>query len=169
MKIGDYVRQLSEHLNEIIKRSIDRIKAFEPNEGYYVAFSGGKDSTVIKALCDMSGAKYKAYYNVTGVDPPELVRFIREYHPDVIWNVPEYTLPKLIIKKQCPPTKVMRYCCQLLKEEGGYGRVVMTGSRWAESIKRATGAGVVTIFDSKSATDIANGFNAEYQTTRRGG
>ena len=29
-----------------VKKSIERLKAFEPPEGYYLAFSGGKDSVV---------------------------------------------------------------------------------------------------------------------------
>ena len=31
-----------------VKTAIDRIRAFCPPEGYFVAFSGGKDSVVIK-------------------------------------------------------------------------------------------------------------------------
>lgn len=61
-----------------VKMSLDRIRAFVPDEGYFVAFSGGKDSVVIKALCDLAGVRYDAHYNVTTVDPPELVRFIRK-------------------------------------------------------------------------------------------
>lgn len=37
-------------LTEKVKASIERIKAFEPEEGYYLAFSGGKDSVVCKVL-----------------------------------------------------------------------------------------------------------------------
>lgn len=62
--------------------SIERLKAFEPEEGYYLAFSGGKDSVVCKALLDMAGCKYDAVYRVTSVDPPELVRFIKEKHSE---------------------------------------------------------------------------------------
>ena len=68
--------------------AMERMKAFEPKEGYYLAFSGGKDSCVLKALADMAGVKYDAHYNVTSVDPPELVRFIRQHHPDVKFDVP---------------------------------------------------------------------------------
>ena len=45
--------------------SIQRIKHIEPRGGsWYLAFSGGKDSCVIKALCDMAGVKYDAHYRV---------------------------------------------------------------------------------------------------------
>ena len=33
-----------------VETAIERIKTFEPPEGYFLAFSGGKDSVVIKAL-----------------------------------------------------------------------------------------------------------------------
>ena len=112
--------------------------------GYYLAFSGGKDSVVIKALADIAGVKYDAHYNVTSVDPPELVQFIREYYKDVKWEYPRYkdgtraTMWNLIPKKKMPPTRIVRYCCEKLKEGGGEGRFVVTGVRWAESAKRKT-------------------------------
>ena len=39
-------------LDNKVKKSIERLKAFEPPEGYYLAFSGGKDSVVCKTLLD---------------------------------------------------------------------------------------------------------------------
>ena len=129
-------------LDQKVKKSIERLKAFEPPEGYYLAFSGGKDSVVCKALLDMSGCKYDATYRVTSVDPPELVRFIKNEHPDVVREVPRYddgkpiTMWNLIPKKKTPPTRLIRYCCQFLKEGGGDGRKMVTGVRWAESTNR---------------------------------
>jgi phosphoadenosine phosphosulfate reductase len=119
-----------------IEKSIMRLKEFEPPEGYYLAFSGGKDSCVLKALADMAGVKYDAHYNWTTVDPPELVRFIREQHPDVVFERPKLTMFQLIKKKKFPPTRKARYCCAELKERGGEGRMVLTGVRWEESVKR---------------------------------
>lgn len=123
--------------------SLERIKQIEPRGGsWYLAFSGGKDSCVIKALCDMAGVKYDAHYRVTSVDPPELVRFIKEKHPDVSLDFPRYpdgsviTMWNLIPKKKMPPTRVARYCCQYLKEDGGEGRDKITGVRWDESNRR---------------------------------
>ena len=75
-----------------VKLTIDRIKTFAPDEGYFVAFSGGKDSVVIKVLCELAGVPYEAHYSVTTVDPPELVRFIRKAYPDVIFDRPEMSM-----------------------------------------------------------------------------
>jgi len=119
-----------------VQIAIDRLKTFEPPEGYYLAFSGGKDSCCIKALADMAGVKYDAHYNLTTVDPPELVQFIKHQHPDVIIDKPELSMWELIVKKKLPPTRTLRYCCDVLKEGSGNGRFIVTGVRWAESARR---------------------------------
>lgn len=150
-------------LNEKVKASMERMKAFEPQEGYLLAFSGGKDSVVLKALADMAGVKYTAHYNVTSVDPPELVRFIRGKYPDVEWVYPRYsdgkriTMWNLIPKKMTPPTRIIRYCCENLKESFGAGHYVLSGVRWAESSRRANSHGVVTMPDVRSKT-VPDGF-----------
>lgn len=119
-----------------IKTAIDRLQAFEPKEGYYLAFSGGKDSQCIYHLAKEAGVKFDAHYNHTTVDPPELVYFIRENYPDVIVEKPSMSMWELIVKKSFPPTRMIRYCCDYLKEGGGKDRIVVTGVRWAESVKR---------------------------------
>lgn len=120
-----------------VEIAIERIRTFEPPEGYYVAFSGGKDSCVILDLVKRAGVKFDAHYNLTTVDPPELVYFIREKHPEVEVHHPELTMWELIPKKLMPPTRIVRYCCKTLKEGGGIGRTVVTGIRHAESNKRS--------------------------------
>lgn len=117
--------------------AIERLKTFEPPEGYYLAFSGGKDSQCIYELAKMSGVKFDAHFNFTTVDPPEVLQFIRQNYPDVEWHRPEMSMFKLIPKKQMPPTRMVRYCCEYLKERGGAGRFIVTGIRWAESANRS--------------------------------
>lgn len=148
-------------LDEKVKASIERLKAFEPEEGYYLAFSGGKDSVVCKALLEEAGCKYDATYRVTSVDPPELVRFIMKQHPDVKREVPRYdngkpiTMWNLIVKKLYPPTRLARFCCQYLKESGGDGRLTVTGVRWAESVNRKKNQGIATVHGQKAAKDLS--------------
>ena len=151
-----------------VQTAINRLKAFEPTEGYYLAFSGGKDSTVLKALADMAGVKYDAHYNATTVDPPELVRFIKAQHPDVEIVKPEIPMIKLIPKKSMPPTRLVRYCCAYYKEANGKDRVTLTGTRWAESANRKNNQGLVTVFNKKAA-ETANENGAEYTQTGKAG
>lgn len=155
-------------LAEKVKASVERMKAFEPPEGYMLAFSGGKDSVVLKALADMAGVKYQAHYNVTSVDPPELIYFIREKYQDVEWEYPRYddgkriTMWNLIPRKQIPPTRLIRYCCEKLKEGTGSRRYVLTGVRWAESSRRANAHGVITMPDA-SGKNVPDGFERSKQ------
>ena len=127
-----------------VQVAIQRLRSFEPPDGYWLAFSGGKDSVVIKALADMAGVKYEAHYSLTTVDPPELVYFIRTFS-DVIIDKPKETMWQLIVRKRMPPTRIQRYCCEALKESGGVGRVVVTGIRWAESVRRKANRHLVDI------------------------
>lgn len=142
-----------------VQRAIDRLRAFEPPEGYYVAFSGGKDSQCIYHLCKQAGVKFDAHYSVTSVDPPELVRFVRERYPDVSRDIPHdkdgkpMTMWSLIVQKGIPPMRHARYCCKELKESGGKGRLTVTGVRWAESINRAKKQGVVNTFSGPTLND----------------
>ena len=122
-----------------VQLAINRLRLHEPKEGYYVAFSGGKDSCVVLDLCKRAGVKYDAHYALTTVDPPEVIYFIRRYHPDAWENRirPETSMWNLIPKKRMPPTQRVRYCCKYFKERGGEGRFVVTGVRHQESAKRA--------------------------------
>lgn len=125
-------------LKERVERAIALLQENEPDDGYYLAFSGGKDSCVCKKLLQLSGCHFESFYNVTTIDPPELIYFIREHHQDVKWNNPKYgnmfhriaTVPKI------PPTRNGRWCCQDYKECGGNGRVKVFGVRAAESRAR---------------------------------
>jgi phosphoadenosine phosphosulfate reductase len=121
-----------------VQVAIDRLKEHEPPEGYYLAYSGGKDSDTILALAKMSGCKWDAHYQLTTVDPPEVVHHIKS-KPEVQIHHPEKTMWQLIQQKGFPPLRQVRYCCQILKERGGENRVVVTGVRAAESFRRKKG------------------------------
>jgi phosphoadenosine phosphosulfate reductase len=121
-----------------VQVAIDRLRSFEPPEGYYLAFSGGKDSITVHRLAELADVRFDAHYNVTTVDPPELTAFIRANYPGVEWHRPEMSMFRLIVHKRWPPMRQKRYCCERLKEHGGTGRRAVTGIRWEESYQRST-------------------------------
>lgn len=128
-----------------VQIAIDRLRTFEPPEGYFLAFSGGKDSQTVYHLCQEAGVKFDAHYSLTTVDPPEVIYFMREHYPDVVVERPGITMWDLIVKKGMPPTRMARYCCDYFKERAGRGRIVVTGVRWAESSRRKNGWGVLEL------------------------
>lgn len=169
-----------------VELAIQRLQTFEPPEGYYLAFSGGKDSQCIYHLAQMAGVKYEPVYTVTSVDPPELVRFIKDHYPDVklqhrYWDdgKPEHYYPdgrpkpitmwNLIADHIIPPTRKARYCCNKLKEPNGQGRLVVTGVRWAESVNRRKTHGVVGLQGKpKTTIKIADEMGADYKLNKYG-
>lgn len=132
-------------IQDKVKTAIQRLQTFEPPEGYHVAFSGGKDSQVVYHLCKEAGVRFDAHYNLTTVDPPEVIYFMRRYYPDVIVDKAGITMWDLIVKKGMPPTHVVRYCCDVFKEGSGKGRIVVTGVRWAESTRRKNSRGLLEL------------------------
>lgn len=156
--------------NEKVQKAIDRLKAFEPaDEPYYLCYSGGKDSDCIRILADLAGVKHDIVHNLTTVDAPETVRYIKSI-PDVKIEMPKYSMWQLIEKKKIPPTRLIRYCCDELKEKGGKGRVKVTGVRWAESVSRKQNGGVVKIIGKpKTTIALAEELQVEYEPTAKGG
>jgi phosphoadenosine phosphosulfate reductase len=157
-----------------VQKAVDRIKTFEPKEGYWLAFSGGKDSQCIYHLAKMADVKFEAHYSVTTVDPPELLKFIKENYPDVIWDYPvdkygrRTCMYRLISEHTIPPTRMARYCCDELKESKGTGRLVITGVRWAESNRRRGLHGVVDVrTSSKKLISEALGNNPAAKLNNR--
>ena len=98
------------------EEAIEFIQKHEPPEGYFLGFSGGKDSVVLYDLTEKAGVKFEAYYSATGVDAPEVVKFIREKYPTVVHKRPKESFFRLIPKKGYP-TKWTRWCCDKLKKE----------------------------------------------------
>lgn len=154
---------------ELEKTAIQRLKAFEPDDGYYLCYSGGKDSDTIKILAELAGVKRENVHNLTTVDAPETVRYIQS-QPDVRINPPKMSMWRLIEKYGMPPTRLMRYCCTELKEHGGEGKLKVTGVRWEESQRRKESADVVKIIGKpKTNQKYAEEIGADYRVTKQGG
>ena len=196
-------RNLFGEVNDKVQWAINLLRSFCPPEGYFFAYSGGKDSVCAKKILDLAGVKYDTHYNVTTVDPPELVRFIIRQFDGVIYDmpdevtqkfyrvqdgrlrrvdradmlgpsvihfaIPELTMRELIVKKQFPPTRLQRYCCERLKESSGKYRITVTGVRHSESKSRKDNQGPVVIFDGKIGVLQAEEQGVNFTKTVRGG
>lgn len=118
-------------------RNAERLALRMDERGFHVAFSGGKDSQVLLALVEMAGVKHHAEMQVTTVDSPNLMKFVRTYYPQVHLNLPKLNMRQLILKKKMLPTRQARFCCAFLKEQAGAGTCTCLGIRKAESSQRA--------------------------------
>lgn len=118
-----------------VDTAIALLQAWEPPEGYYLAFSGGKDSVAIYDLAQKAGVRFDAHYCVSPIDPPQIYKFIKEHYPDVIWDYHARGFWKMVDDKGLP-MRNKRWCCQYIKEAGGDSRIVITGNRRAEGGKR---------------------------------
>ena len=131
-----------------------------------VTDSGGKDSQVCKELALRAGIPFEIQHNHTTADAPETVRFVRqeakrfeELGIKYTINMPMYkgqrtSMWNLIPQKLMPPTRMVRYCCAVLKETGGAGRFISTGVRWAESSSRKKNRGIYERLGATKATKI---------------
>lgn len=107
------------------------------NNGYYLAFSAGKDSQALYHIAELAGVKFDAHMNLTSVDPPEVIRFVKQAYPEVDLIKPKKSIYQLAVEKAILPTMRVRWCCAEYKETSGAGRVTLIGIRHQESARRA--------------------------------
>lgn len=131
-----------------------------------VTTSGGKDSSVCVELAIRAGIPFEVMHNHTTADAPETVYFVRDEFKRLeamgikcTLNKPVYkgaptSMWALIPQKLMPPTRLVRYCCSVLKEQGGAGRFISTGVRWDESTSRKANRGVYEALGSSKAQNI---------------
>lgn len=148
---------MSDSFGEMEKeqKAIERIKmASEMSLHHYgkpliCTYSGGKDSDVMLELFKRSGIPFEAHNSHTTADAPQTVRHIRKKFQDLEQQGITCTIEKptykgertsmweLIPQKLMPPTRKVRYCCKILKENGCANRYIATGVRWDESNYRS--------------------------------
>ena len=121
----------------LLLRSERMAREYDPENGFYLAFSGGKDSLVLYHLARMAGVKFKAHMNLTSIDPPDVIRFVKQRYPSVELIKPKMSIYDMALKNHILPTRFMRWCCAEYKEMSGAGKVTLIGIRKGESAKRS--------------------------------
>ena len=120
--------------------AIDVIRDYAPkDEPYCLAYSGGKDSTVLLDLAERAGVNFIARNQWIPIEPPELRAFVRDVAKTkpIIIERPKRRLIDVAIEKKLLPMRNRRWCCDVLKESVPAEKCVLTGIRASESSNRA--------------------------------
>jgi phosphoadenosine phosphosulfate reductase len=125
------------HSVELLKKAEKFALAYDPADGFWLSFSGGKDSQALIHLAQLADIKFKARFSPTSVDPPELIRFIRRKYSEVEFLPLKNSIYKEFLKRKVLPSMNMRWCCDVYKENNAPNKVVLVGVRHAESARRA--------------------------------
>ena len=136
-KFSAQFQQKMLHSIELLRKAERLAKSYDKENGYFLAFSGGKDSQCLYHMAKLAGVQFQAHMNLTSVDPPEVIRFVRKQYPDVLLAKPHDSIYNVAIRKKILPTMRVRWCCEEYKEMAGAGKVTLIGIRKAESVRRA--------------------------------
>lgn len=130
-----------------VGRSMEIVRlASEMSREFYsapplVAYSGGKDSDALVELFLESGVEFEVEHSVTTVDAPQTMAHIRRRFSRLkalgircemlrpTYKGEPTSMWKLIPEKLMPPTRLVRYCCSVLKERSTPNRLVALGVR----------------------------------------
>ncbi len=67
----------------LLRKSEKLALLYDNADGFYLGFSGGKDSQTLYHVAKMAGVRFKAHMALTSVDPPQVIRFVKTNYPDV--------------------------------------------------------------------------------------
>ena len=116
LNIDDVLCKSSKSLASKIRYSIELLQKAEPmalkldpDNGFYMAVSGGKDSQVLYHIAKLAGVRFKAHMNLTSVDPHEVIRFVKRNYPDVELIKPKMSIYDMAKKKHILPTMRFRW------------------------------------------------------------
>ena len=130
-------RSKLEHSVTLLRKAEGLAKMYDNDDGFFLAFSGGKDSQALYHVTKMAGVLFKGHFSPTSVDPPDLIRFIKNEYPSVEWGHLDFSIYKRAVERRILPTMRVRWCCADFKETAGAGKVTLIGIRKEESARRA--------------------------------
>ena len=117
--------------------AIERLRTFCNNKRVLCAFSGGKDSQACLHLCEAAGLDFEARYSITRFEPPELIAFIRQHYPRVVFRRAYRQSLVDEIAYRGLPNRWFRWCCKAKHDPTPGFDITVVGVRAAESPRRA--------------------------------
>lgn len=131
------LRRKMEYSIELLRKAERIALSYDGEDGFYLAFSGGKDSQALYHIAELAGVKFRAHMSQTSVDPPDVIRFVKRNYPEVELIAPRKSIYAVAVEKQILPTMRVRWCCAEYKEGAGAGKATLIGIRHEESSRRA--------------------------------
>lgn len=126
-----------EYSVELLQKAQKIATTYDPTDGYFLAFSGGKDSQCLWHVAKLARVPFVAHFSPTTVDPPDLMRFIHKQYPRTVWEKVEKSMYTRARERANLPSMQIRWCCSDFKEGAGAGKVTLIGIRHAESKRRS--------------------------------
>lgn len=169
-----------ENIIDLEKTAIERLKLASDmsirlyKQPLVITYSGGKDSDVLLHLAEISGIQFEVLHSLTTADAPQTVYHVRDTfrrleNKGIKCTVDKHVQPdgsritmwNLIPRKLMPPTRLVRYCCDALKEGGAKDRFIATGVRWDESAARKIRGSLEVIVPNKKKSLFLSNDNDE--------
>ena len=66
----DETKKKLEYSINLLRKSEALALRYDPDAGFCLAFSGGKDSQALYHVAQMAGVKFHAFFSPTSIDPP---------------------------------------------------------------------------------------------------
>lgn len=136
-KASPRLRRQMEHSRDVILKALPLALKYDPDKGFFVGVSFGKDSQALYHMMQLCNVPFHAYFSPTSVDPAEVIRFGRKNYPEVEFTKIDKSIFDVFREMKVLPSMKIRWCCAYFKEKGGEGKVVCTGVRKAESVRRS--------------------------------
>lgn len=137
LKASPILRKQIQWSVDLLRKSEALALKYDADNGFYVGFSGGKDSQALLHIVQLAGVKHNPFFSPTSVDPPQLIRFIRTHYPEVEFIPLRESIYDVFRRTKVLPGHRIRWCCAVFKEKCGENKVTLTGVRKEESARRS--------------------------------
>ncbi len=129
-------------LNSLMGKSILFIRRLAKKRRLILSFSGGKDSSTLLDLVSRSDVDFKVYFNDTGLELPETLKFVEKVGVDIVGDAGDSFWR--YVGKFGPPARDYRWCCKVIKLAPTFRALkpfmpalTLVGQRKFESIARS--------------------------------
>lgn len=169
---NDELNQKIVHAGEVLKVAVKLSQTYY-KKPIVICYSGGKDSDVLLdiAIKTLDKKNFRVLHSHTTLDAPDTVYYIREKFKQLsavginceisypMYKGKRTSFWRICQQKKMLPTRIMRFCCRILKEVNTPKQIAVVGVRESES-KNREGRGEFGLRADRSTVKSAQHVNA---------